>query len=280
MKYISIVGVLCITLLTITCKKRDFCPEPLKKDSTCDLVQSFLFVDVLPEDGGGLFSQYRKEYDQNGRITKVVAGLYTLGLYDSVAMLVHYEGTTVYFLSVTNPADSLVTAMFDNQNRLQKMEYGNSPRYEFITTDFFYDSGRLSRYLIGGTFEYHLSYDQNGNVTSIYRSANNGLFFTYDLTVKANHQFYSDHFDTNGVSDAVNLAQFMGWLPDLEPVNKRTSWKDVDDDDNDDTTPPIITERTLTGHVYDSNGNLVSYKANYTFTNSYRCSVQKNNTAN
>ena len=45
-------------------------------------------------------------------------------------------------------------------------------------------------------------------------------------------------------------------LPDFEPVNKRVYWKKIYNDDEDDSTPPEIRERTLTDHVYDSNGNL------------------------
>jgi hypothetical protein len=107
---ISTACLACLMLLSVTCKKDDHCIEPPKKDSTCELVQSF----------EGQLSQYRKVFDDNGKVIKVVAGLYTLGLFDSVAMLVQYKGSTVYLLDELNPADTFSTVTFDAQHWLKK----------------------------------------------------------------------------------------------------------------------------------------------------------------
>lgn len=277
----SIIGVClaCAAVLFVSCKKDPHSPNPSHKDSTCELIQSLVFIDGLPEDGGGLFSQYRKELDGSGKVTKVVAAQYTLGLRDSVALLVRYNGTTVYLLDLKNPADTFSVATFDARHRLIKMTAGNVPegRNTFLTSEFFYKDGRLSYYLIWDLFDFHLSYDANGNVTRIYREqdgTDKGIFFTYDLSVTATHQFYSDHFSTNGVSDAVDLAQFMGWLPDLNPINKRTAYIEVADEKPTFAAPGYVGEHPITGHVFDSNGNLVSYNGAY--INIYNCKAKKN----
>lgn len=273
-----------ILLFILTaCKKQDYCPPP-KKDSTCDLIQSTLFNDSLSGDAPGLFPQYRKEYDNAGKVHKVVAGVYTLRLDDSVALLLTYNGSTVYFLDEKKPTDTFSTATFDSQNRLEKMAAGNAPEPYFETVSFSYQSGKLSGYLISDLFQYHVVYDEKGNVIHIYNNydtESEGLFFTYDYTVKAKRQWYTDHFPENGVSNSVYLAQFLGWLPDLEPVNKRISWKNIFNDDEDESTSPVITEHRLTDHVYDSNGNLVSYKAgDATYTSTWSCEAKKSTTSN
>src|SRR5215218_2267962 len=71
-----------VLFVLAACSKRDHCPEPPKADSTCDLMQATLFIDALPDEGGGLFSEYRKEYDNSGKVHKVVAAIYQLYLYD------------------------------------------------------------------------------------------------------------------------------------------------------------------------------------------------------
>lgn len=266
-----------VLLIFTACKKQDDCPEPPKKDSTCDLMQSTIFRDSLSGDAPGLFPEYRKEYDNAGKVHKVVAGVYALRLDDSVALLLKYNDSTVYFLDAHNSADTISTATFDSQNRLQKMTEGPATRGLFETTVFNYEAGRLSGYLIRDLFQYHVSYDGKGNVVRIYSNDDNeseGLFFTYDYTVQAKRQWYTDYFPENGVSNSVYLAQFMGWLPDLEPVNKRIYCKDVYQEDADDSTPPVVFERTLRDHVYDNNGNLVSYKSDAVYTSTWSCEAK------
>ena len=86
--------------------------------------------------------------------------------------------------------------------------------------------------------------------------------FTYDLSVSANGQFYSDDFQIYELSEStLYLAQFLGWLPDLMPKNKRVAVKILERNPFDKTDLIPTYEATLTNHVYDANGNLVSYKA-------------------
>lgn len=283
MRILSAIGMACFALLFVTCKKTDYCPDPPKKDSTCELVQSFLFLDSLSGDEPGLFSQYRKEFDGSGKVRKVVAGIFELRLADSVSMLLKYSGNTVYFLDEKNPGDTFTTATFDAQNRLQKMTEGNATHpkrgfNDFVTTEFYYDNNRLSSFYIVYTGNpTRLTYDANGNVVRMYNNgdqAEAGTFFTYDLSVTAKRQFYTDHF-VNGGENALYLAQFMGWLPDLEPVNRRTAWKIVynDEDPNDGIPPYELAAGSESGHVYDGNGNLIRYN-NGAYTNIWRCTAE------
>jgi hypothetical protein len=99
--------------------------------------------------------------------------------------------------------------------------------------------------------------------------------------MQAKRQWYTDHFPESGVSNTVNLAQFMGWLPGLNPVNKRTHWTYIYNDDQDDSTPPEVREQFLTNHVYDSNGNLVSYRSgDAVFTSTWNCTEGNANRPN
>lgn len=272
-----------LLLLLISCKKHDYCDGPPKSES-CDLMQSLVYMLGEPdpetgEESPATFSQYRKEYDGNGQVSKVVAGLYTLRLYDSVTLLLRYNGSTVSFVDAAQPGDTLTTATFDAQHRLVKMTNGNVAEDDnpFSTTEFYYGGSRLSGFKIvytGGIT--HLSYDANGNIVRMYRdedSAYAGTFFTYDLSVAAKRQFYSDHF-VNGGENALYLAQFLGWLPDLEPLNQRTYWKIVFNDDNpaDDIPPYVFLEGYEDSHVYDGDGNLVSYNGSY--TNIWSCAAK------
>jgi hypothetical protein len=283
--YMKVIVIGClagITLLTATCKKHDYCPEPPKQDNTCELMQTYLLIDYPPENGGGLFSEYRKEVDATGKVRKVVAGLHTLGLYDSVSMLLQYHGNTIYFIDENIPDDTLTIATFDTHNRLRQMVPGTITtfRHPFPATQFLYEGNRLSRYLIDDLFDYRLAYDAYGNVSRIYLQADStdrGLFFTYDHRVTAKRQFYSDPFKLNGVSDAVNLAQFLGWLPELEPENKLIYYKLVTFEPQTLDDEPYVYDYFLTGHVYDSKGNLLRYNVGaYQYSNNYSCTEQKN----
>ena len=166
----------------------------------------------------------------------------------------------------------------------QKLTAGNVASPIFETTEFGYTSGRLSGYLISNLFQYHILYNGSGDVMRIFSNYDKeaeGLFFTYDNTVIAKRQWYTDYFPESGVSNSLYLAQFLGWLPDLEPKHKRIEWKNVHSDDDDDSTPPVVFERTLTNHVYDSNGNLVSYKSgDEVYTSTWSCEAKKCNNPN
>jgi hypothetical protein len=279
-------GVACALSLLTACKKHDYCPNP-QPQSTCNLMQS-----TAAFGSGDHTPQYRKEYDATGRVTKVVAALYSLVLEDSMTLLLHYQGHTVYFLSAENSTDTVLIASFDAAKRLTSISppsLFDETRLEWFEpeTHFSYTNKTLSRItrhtLSNLILDYFISYDEAGNVIRIYRAdddANAGTFFTYDLSVKATAQFYSDHFGTDFLNNQVYLAQFLGWLPDLMPVNRRTAFRQVftDEDTTDDEPGYVFNSTELIDHVYDSKGNLVSYKianGEISFSNTWHCTDKK-----
>jgi hypothetical protein len=286
MKITWAAGMACTLLLVAACRKHDYCPEP-PHQSQCELTQS-----TTSFGPGDYTPQYRKEYDASGRVTKVVAALYSLVLNDSIALLLHYNGNDVYFLSEENSADTVLVASFDASSHLTSMidpKFKDDEEYQFEpATEFGYANGKLSRITrhisYGFLVDLYTTYDANGNVIRIHETnndANAGTFFTYDLTVTATAQFYSDQFGSDFLNNQVYLAEFLGWLPDLIPVNRRTSFRHVfnDEDTTDDEPGYVFNNTVLKDHVYDGEGKLLSYKianGQITFTNTWNCTVEKN----
>lgn len=284
----STVAVFAIVLIGFAaCKKQDDCPKPPVTQTRCDLMQSKVSgaTDMAPNT-----SQFRKEYDNaTGKVRKVVAGLYGLYFEDSIALLLHYNGDHVYITSEQKPSDTVLIATFDGAKRLVKMQIGNVDEsfrgwYDTLTV-FNYNAGRLSvltRHLDSDIrFNLYLTYDQSGNVVRIGDNSddpNNGIFYTYDLTIKATAQFYPDAFGTDYYSNATYLADFLGWLPDLDGVNKRTAYKNIYDDPTDNEPGYVYSQRQLTDHIYDGDGKLLSYTVadgQITYTNHWHCSEAK-----
>lgn len=241
---------------------------------------------------GDYTPQYRKEYDTQGRVIKIVAGLFGLTLDDSISLLVRYNGPDVYLISEQNTVDTVLIASFNSTNQLTQIAVGNITNEDLLLkfeplTEFAYAAGRLSvitRHVVPGfTLPLYTTYDQNGNIVRIYQQsddANAGTFFTYDLSVKATAQYYSDQNGTDNLNNPVYIAECLGWLPDLEPVNKRVSFRQVfNDEDPTDNEPGYVFNHTdLTDHVYDSDGKLRSYKiadGAITYTNIWNCDVKK-----
>jgi hypothetical protein len=178
-----------VLFVFLACKKQDYCPQRPTKDNTCDLLQSTIYLDSNWGDFSGLYSEYRKEYDNAGKVRKVVAGEYTLRLVDSLAMLLTYKGSTVYFLDEKAPGDTILTATFDGEHQLQKLTAGNVAAPIFETTAFAYTSGRLFGYVIRDLFQYHVVYDGSGDVMRLfsnYDKESEGLFLHMIIRWKPN----------------------------------------------------------------------------------------------
>jgi hypothetical protein len=282
---ITFAAAILLVIGVTACNKQDlndgatppFNQSAAKKQTTCDLQQSVLTRDGSNGADAGTFSAFRKVYDASGKVSKVVAGIHFLGLQDSVSMLVKTAGKNVYFLKESNPGDTLLIARFNAKKQLQRIDV-SSDASDFKPTEFFYTNGKLtSLYIAPFATTKKLQYDGNGNVVRMYDFDNEptqGTFFTYDQSVSATRQWYASHF-RNSSENTMYLAQFMGWLPDLEPVNKCTAYKIVlhDEDATDDTPGALLIEGTLTDHVYDSEGKLTYYKDNSeAFTNTWDCS--------
>jgi hypothetical protein len=258
----------CTVLLFASCKKHDYCEIPPKPDGKCDLAQ-VIESSSYKEDPFSR-TRFKKQYDPNtGKVNKVTLGLFQLTLIDSLNLVVKYQGNKVFLLDEWNQTDTVVIATFDNANRLTSIAQGNAPNERLVSAQFSYSSGKLSNISFDfvGKFELNAHYDAYGNVTSLEdpSGTNQGFFYTYDVSVKAKQQFYSDEF----LGDAYNtlyLAQFMRWLPDLEPVHKRITSQIRGED-------YILYSADLTNHVYDAKGKLISYQTDEftTFTNLWNC---------
>jgi hypothetical protein len=267
-----------ITLLTATlvflaaCKKDDYCDKPTRHESGCDLMQ--VLESSGSKDDPNPLSRYRKEYDPTtGKISKVVVGLFQFGLIDSVRLIPKYHNDNIHFVSEDNATDTVITATFDHAGRLLQLNQGNAPNDRLIASVFSYSSDKLSNLhfdLSGFGFDLVPSYDSHGNVTQLKdpTEVNQSFFYTYDVSVEATQQFYSDDFVGDGYN-SLYFAEFMGWLPDLLPVNKRTSERVVTGDYE-------LSNADLTSHVYDADGKLLSYQSGATFTNIWNCDSKTN----
>jgi len=281
---IRLLSALFLTGVFFSCEKLDsYLPKPPKGDSTCNLTEAY----TLQSDKGSTsrLVQYQKEYNKTtGQVSKLVFGWNNGGSRVSYPLLLKYSGTTVSFVREAAPTDTFFVAHFDAPDgKLSLFDVvggnvwldGSFNPTEFIysnTSDArltaIYTEARNSTYTL--PFTYTLDYDANGNVIKmtadplfkndpIVQASKN---FGYDLSVAAKGQFYSDDFHIYELSEStIYLAQFLGWTPDLMPKNKRVSVKILERNPFAETDLIPTYEATLTNHVYDANGNLLSYKA-------------------
>lgn len=251
-----------------------------KPETSCELMQSF---------GSGHISLFRKENDNTtGKTKKVIASAYTFNPTDSIALILHYSGNLVYMLMEENAADTFLVATFNDKGKLEKLARSNTTvepeKYVFQSLEFEYSGQQLSRYIIIGETTYDpeenetvkdmdapisISYDSYGNVVRVYNHEPYEpveVTYTYEYSVKAKRQFYPDGFGADLGTSTLYLAQFMGWLPDLEPVHKRIASKSSAD--------YLGYDAHFTGHGYDSNKNLFSYRNSNeeTYSNVWSCS--------
>jgi len=271
---VTAVGAFCLA----GCKKFD-CSEPPATGGNCNLAQSLVTYQI---NNPYTRTQYQKECDENGRAVKVTAGVFSHGLKFSHIFQLLYDSHAIYLMD-EGTSDTALIALFDGAGRLQKIAQAHDALFNaFLPVQFTYGEKGLAHIQIiadrpEGTSLY-TKYDTKGNIIELSDSTDQsfrGFAYTYDLSVTATKQFYSDDFYDSRYS-AFYLAEFLGWLPDLQPVNKRTSSAM-----NGNEAIP------LSNHVYDSEGRLVSYESgqdfseyNLTFTNVWHCDSQKHKTVN
>jgi hypothetical protein len=224
------------------------------------------FVGLSSSEGGLPFNGFTKIYDVEGKVTEVVAPIFSLFPGDSIRLNVIYFPHQVKFVNAANTADTVITAIFNNQGRLIQM-LGNTD-YSFANTDFVYTSNRLSSINLIFDVTVNFQYDEKGNVIR-YQSDNGGgldnAIFTYDLSVKVNEQIYIDYI-AGWIYNTFTLAQIMDWTPDLNPKYKRTHAQIL----FDKTDPWYDVE--FTEHSFDAQGRLTSYLAGeYRMTQTWKC---------
>jgi len=243
-----------ISILFFSCYK----PELLqfkKAGSSPKGCNASSFFGIPSTEEGSAFNGFTKTYDSKGRITEVVAPIFSLILADSIRLkVVYYSKEKVKFVNTAN-SDTIITATFNNQGRLIQMEGNND--YSFANTDFIYNSNRLSSINLIFGVTVNFQYDSKGNVIR-YKSDNEGgldnAIFTYDLSVKVVDQMYVDYI-AGWIYNTFTLAQIMGWTPDLNPGYKRTHATIL----FDKTDPWYDVE--FTDHTFDAQGRLTSYLA-------------------
>lgn len=270
MKFIFRLSLAVLLISVASCNKwDDFFKNPKPGDTSCELMA----VDATGFDPAPIF---RKDVNANtGKVDRVLTSVYSLVPGDTVLLHLRYNGNTIYLFRDDRPADTFLTATFNAGGKLQELALGSafdiSENYDFRTVQFFYSGGRLARYtypafgyVVDGEYDpnfvpgrsVYVGYDGNGNVARLYtdNSQQGEIQYTYNTNVKGKRQFYPDAFGLDFSNTTMYLAQFMGWVPDLNPVNERATQRrtGVEEDYFD-------LSRDYTGHVYDSNGNLVSY---------------------
>src|SRR5688572_592982 len=104
-----------ISLSLLSCYKPELIP--FKKASNaakgCN-ASSFFGLST----SGSQFSGFTKVYDAEGKVTEVVAPIFSLTLSDSIRLKVIYLPHEVKFVNAANTADTVITAIFNNQGRL------------------------------------------------------------------------------------------------------------------------------------------------------------------
>lgn len=249
MKHTNFIGLISLfVIVLIGCSKQDFkdSGEEVPAVKLDKKLQGCVSASLYGEGSGSTFNPFRKTFDDLGRVTMVVAPDFEQGLADSLFLMLHYGKNVIYFINQNNISDTVSTAIFDNQGRLQAML--GSQFSSFPTTEFFFSNKKLSSITTVGT-NMSFVYDANGNVIRY-----EGEFvyeFTYDLNTWIDQQVYVDAAG-GWILNNFFLAQIMGWTPDLDPVNRRTHTR-ISSIDGE------FYNVDITDHVVDADGKLTNY---------------------
>ncbi len=205
---------------------------------------------------------FSKTFDPiTGQVKTISAGIYSIMISEHLDMNVHWQKNRVAFTSSSSPSDTILIANFDKKGNLVSIVDGNSPNENFLPTTFQYNGTRLSTMRVqfqGTELVSKFTYDRSGNVTRIQELPSNGttpgyIEYKYNTGATAGNQIYLDEprgFNRN----TFTLAQYMGWLPSLSPVNVRTQSKVVWEDDYE------VHNVYYKNHQTDGSGNLIKYE--------------------
>jgi hypothetical protein len=248
--YFAILVAVCLCGLLFSCSKKELFPffAASKNFVGCDVME------LIPPDGESLYG-FSKTYDPvTGLINKVTTPLYSIVPADFITLDVEYAFGKVYFLkSGTN--DTALIAEFNQFGRVDKIQPGSSPSDVLPKTTFGYTANFLTSITTKGSTSF-VAYDNVGNVKTIRDPHSQGLEdveYTYDYNTVIKKQFYLDPI-RGWIWNTYTLAQVMGWLPELVPVNKRIHTKILF------TNTDVWEDAELTAHQLDEEGRLVSYR--------------------
>ena len=241
-------------------------------------------------DPSANYLTFQKTVDPaSSRVNHIKAGVYSITVQEYLEMDLHWQNNRVAFTSSSAPSDTILIANFDKKGLLKSIVPGNAPNENYLPTKFEYRDGKLSVMKIdfmGSELVSNFRYDRNGNITRIQEQPFNGtdmgyVEYQYQNSAKANGQLYFD--EPRGFSkNTFTLAEYLGWLPGLKPVNLRTHTKVVWEEGYE------AHDVYYKNHVLDGAGNLVSYEvASSPNDDSYErhqinwtCAPSKNNPKN
>src|SRR6478609_3035694 len=153
--------VILISILFFSCYKPELV-QFKKASSPPKGCNASSFFGIPSTEEGTAFNGFTKTYDSKGRITEVVAPIFSLILADSIRLkVVYYSKDEVKFVNAAN-SDTVITARFNNQGRLIQMAGNND--YSFANTDFIYSSNRVSSSNLIFDLSVNFQYDTKGNV--------------------------------------------------------------------------------------------------------------------
>lgn len=231
----------------------------VKSVSSC---QADTYTTTNLSDASSNFQTFQKTFDQvTGKVNFIKAGIYSIMVSEYLEMNVHWQTNRVAFTSASNPSDTILIAKFDKKGLLLSIVHGNAPNENYLPTNFQYKAGRLSTMKVnfnGSQLVSNFTYDRNGNLKRIQELPFNGqdmgyVEYEYNTAVTASNQLYFDEprgFNRN----TFTLAEYMGWLPGLKPVNLRTHSKVVWEGGYQ------VHDVYYKNHVTDGSGNLTKYE--------------------
>jgi hypothetical protein len=209
------------------------------------------------------YSNFTKTIDAStGKVSSIEVGIYSGGgISEWIKFSLIYNNKNIALVHAENSLDTVINIKLNNEGFADYTVNGNAPNENYLPTRLKYKSGKLIKRSISfnsNTLVANFSYDQNGNLIlmqdlSLFGEVPGRSEFTYDLARTGKNQDYFD--EPRGFAEnTYMLLQYLSLLP-LTPTNVRTGSKVYWEDDY------LVSNSKLTDHVFDSNGNLVSYKS-------------------
>ncbi|HSB93025.1 MAG TPA: hypothetical protein VLC28_07915 [Flavitalea sp.] len=261
----ALVSILCITSCTKVQLSEEQ-PENLNSKSVSPSKSSCNAISFNAQslsDPDYHYSNFTKTVDPvTGRTTAIEVGIFSGGGFSEwIKFDVVYKNKSMALVLSGNKADTVMNIRLNNEGFADFTTNGNAPDVNFLPTKLKYKNGKLMRRSIsfnGMELVANFSYDGNGNLTlmqdvSLFGEVPGRSEFSYDLNRSAANQRYFD--EPRGFAEnSYMVLQYLDLLP-LAPKNLRTGSKVYWEDDY------LVSDVSLTGHVVDGKGNLVSYKS-------------------
>ena len=251
------------TVFAFSCQKvnsvnNDEVADKKKSKKDLCLINSFTYSNAnVP-----IQTLFTNHYDLDGRTLQVDAGLFSGGSpLSNISLKVSWTTNGIAFTDANAAQDTILIATFSKKGRIEKIVTGNKANSQFLPTTFTYSKDQLESMtttLAGKTETSNFKYDDKGNLTSIEDLPTASVpvpgkvEYQYATNEKAGDQFYFDEprkFSWNSFS----LLQYIGFFPELQPINLRTSTKVTWGNNY------VAYYMNIGNHQMDAQGKLVSY---------------------